>query len=77
MNRNAIINQLRPRFRNDGEWALFLAFIEDHRVRGDAEEIWLQWDIHLLKRQAGQRPWHSQDNRFLPESMLMADAPIF
>jgi hypothetical protein len=76
MNSDAVLNQLRPRFGGEREWAVFLAFVEARRIRGNADEIWLQWDFHVLMQQAGHAPWHRHDNRFLPETFRTADAPI-
>jgi hypothetical protein len=76
MDRNAIINQLKPRFQNDMEWNDFLAYIENRKVRGDADEMWLQWEIHLLSRQDSLGSWHSHGSRFLSESFRLSDAPI-
>ena len=76
MDRNAIINQLKPRFQSDIEWNDFLAYIENRKVRGDADEIWLQWEIHLLSRHDSQGTWHSHGSRFLSESYRLSDAPI-
>lgn len=76
MDRNAIINQLKPRFRSDMEWKDFLAYIEIQKIRGDADEIWLQWEIHLLSRQDSLGAWHSHGSRFLSESFRLSDAPI-
>lgn len=76
MNRNATINELKSRFQNEHEWSDFLAFIEDRKIRGDAEEIMLQWDIHLLSRQDCQGTWHSHGSRYLSESFRLPDAPI-
>ena len=76
MNRDTLINQLRPRFSNDREWSEFLDFIEDRKVRGGADELWLQWDIHRLTQQAGHQPWRRHDHRFLPEAIRLPEAPI-
>lgn len=76
MNRNATINQLRPRFRNERDWTDFLAFVDQRKVRGDAEEIWLQWDIHLLSRQDSHGTWHGHGSRYLSEAFRLPDAPI-
>lgn len=65
MNRNAHIDQLRARFNNDGDWSLFLAFLESHKVRGCATEIWLQWEIHLLKQNAIANEWRPVNQRFV------------
>ncbi len=77
MNSDAVLNQLKPRFASEREWAVFLAFVEARRIRGNAEEIWLQWDFHQLQQQAGHSSWHRHNNRFLPEPFRTADAPIF
>lgn len=76
MIRDDILEQLRPRFPNAARWQEFLAFAEQRKVRGDAEEIWLQWDIHLLQRQSVQGPWHSDMQHFLPASATAPAQPI-
>lgn len=76
MNNDAVLNQLKPRFGSEREWTAFLSFVKARKIRGNAEEIWLQWDIHVLVQQAGHTPWFRHDNRFLPESFRTADAPI-
>ena len=76
MDRDNILEQLKPRFSQHGEWLQFLAFVQSQRIRGDAEEIWLQWDIHLLQRQSAHLPWHNQDQRFLPASAMLPAQPI-
>ncbi len=65
MHRNANIDQLRARFSNDNEWSLFLAFLESHKVRGCTTEIWLQWEIHLLKQNAIANEWRPVNQRFV------------
>lgn len=76
MNSDAELNQLRPRFVSEREWTGFLAFVEARKIRGNAEEIWLQWDFHRLQQQAGRTSWHPYDHRFLPETFRSTDAPI-
>ena len=72
MSSNPTLMSLKSRFRDDREWSRFLDFIETRRVRGSAEELWLQWDIHQLKCQAA--PWSGPGGgRYRPE----AGAPLF
>ncbi len=76
MDRSSIINQLKPRFQNEGEWMDFQAYIEVQKVRGNADEIWLQWEIHVLSMQDSHGAWQSHGSRYLPESFRLSDAPI-
>jgi hypothetical protein len=76
MNRNANIDQLRARFSNDSEWSLFLAFLESHKVRGCTTEIWLQWEIHLLKRQAAASTWSPMTRRYV-DQYRVSDSAMF
>lgn len=72
MSCNPTLMSLKPRFRDDHEWSRFLDFVETRRVRGSAEELWLQWDIHQLKSQAARQPWPGA-GRYRPAT----DAPLF
>ena len=72
MSSNPTLMSLKSRFRDDHEWSRFLDFVETRRVRGSAEELWLQWDIHRLTCQATLQPWPG-GGRYRPE----AHAPLF
>lgn len=73
---DTVIEQLKPRFGSTHEWAEFLAFIEDRKVRGGVDEVWLQWDIHRLMLQAGRQSWQRHDHRFLPEAVRLPETPL-
>lgn len=69
MVRADILNELRLKFADERDWRDFLGFIDSHRVRGDAVELWLQWEIHLLRTQAAGREWSALDRRFMAPGM--------
>lgn len=56
--------ELKQKFASNNEWQEFLSFIDEQKVRGGSQEIWLQWEIYLLKCQANKAQWQSQDSRF-------------
>lgn len=66
--------QLKPKFTADEQWHEFLNFIDTQRVRGDAQELWLQWEIHLLKCQAVKSSWQSQDARYVRSEVTSNDS---
>ncbi|HWS40457.1 MAG TPA: hypothetical protein VN247_04095 [Arenimonas sp.] len=59
------LDQLKQKFASDELWYEFLAFIDSHKVRGCAQELWLQWEIYQLKCQAAKTQWQSHDSRFM------------
>lgn len=59
------LTQLKSKFTAEDQWQEFLSFIESQKVRGDAQELWLQWEIYLLKCQSVKTQWHSKDDRFV------------
>jgi hypothetical protein len=59
------LTQLKPKFTAVEQWQKFLSFIDSQKVRGDAQELWLQWEIHLLKCQSVKTQWHSQGDRYV------------
>lgn len=65
---NALL-QLKEKFESDQQWQDFLNFIESQKVRGDANELWLQWEIHMLKCQSMKNEWHSSDHYYLSSGM--------
>jgi hypothetical protein len=69
MVRKDILNELKMKFTDERGWQDFLGFVDSHKVRGDAKELWLQWEIHLLKTQAAGREWSLLDRRFMAPGM--------
>ncbi len=59
------LSQLKQKFSSDEQWQEFVSFIKTQKIRGDARELWLQWEIHLLKFQVCKPQWHSQEGRFV------------
>lgn len=59
------LTQLKSKFTTDEQWHEFLSFVDTQRVRGDAQELLLQWEIHLLKCQAAKPSWHKQVDRYV------------
>jgi hypothetical protein len=56
--------ELKQKFASNDEWQEFLSFIDSQKARGGSQELWLQWEIYLLKCQANKVRWKSQDSRF-------------
>ena len=71
-----ILNTLKPKFTSDRDWQNFLVFLDSHKVRGGATELWLQWEIHLLKKQAVANDWNPVSRRFAAPERL-SGATIF
>lgn len=71
-----ILDSLKPKFTDDRVRQDFLAFLDSHKVRGSATELWLQWEIHLLKKQAAANAWNPVDRRFSAPERL-SGASIF
>ena len=69
MLRTDILNELKMKFTDERDWRDFLCFIDSHKVRGDARELWLQWEIHLLRTQTAGRAWSALDRRFMAPAM--------
>ena len=69
-----VLLQLKAKFESDNQWQDFLSFIESHKVRGDATELWLQWEIHLLKCQSTKNEWHSNDSYYLSSEIRARSA---
>ena len=61
--------QLKPKFEDENQWQDFLNFIDNHKVRGDAIEIWLQWEIHLLKCLDMNNDWHNNNGHYFSTEM--------
>ena len=59
------LNQLKQKFASEEVWHEFLTFIDTYKVRGCAQELWLQWEIYQLKCQAVKTQWQSHDGRYL------------
>ncbi len=59
------INQLKPNFTSHEQWQQFLSFIDTYKVRGCAQELWLQWEIHLLKCADLNKNWHNNNSHYL------------
>ena len=71
-----ILNTLKPKFADDRGWQDFLVFLDSHKVRGSATELWLQWEIHLLKKQAATNGWNPVARRYAAPERL-SGASIF
>ena len=68
--------KFKSQFSKPEQWLQFQTFIEQYKVRGNADEIWLQWEIHNLQAQADHHAWQAYDARFVaPE--LLAGSSIF
>lgn len=76
MVRDDILNELKTKFPDERDWRDFLVFIDTRKVRGGAMELWLQWEIHLLRTQAAERGWNALDRRYMAPG-LKDRSPLF
>jgi len=61
--------QLKPKFEDENQWHDFLNFIDSHKARGDAIELLLQWEIHLLKCLDMNSDWHNNNGHYFSTEM--------
>ncbi|MBP7370508.1 MAG: hypothetical protein KA902_03625, partial [Arenimonas sp.] len=66
--------QFRENFETETQWQDFLQFMDSHKVRGNPDELWLQWEIHLLECQAMKPEWHGQDGHYMSSEMRASSA---